>query len=190
MTLPINWGDGTSTYRASDMNTLDAVVNAHSNALPAALVGAAVGVKTSGTATSGTGQTQVASYLIGASKWATGMAFRVTVYGQQSTTSGVLTWNLRVGTANTSADTLICASTANVAASGGCRYEALLTCRSTGASGTVFGASVGQGSTATGVSTATATQTVNTTVANYVTIGVAAGAGTHTVNTAVISQVT
>jgi hypothetical protein len=188
MTLPINWATG-NTYQATDMNTLDAVVNSHSNALPAALVGTAAGVRTTDQATSGTGQVQVASYTIGASKLAAGMAFRVTVFGQQSTTSGVLTWNLRVGTANTSADTLICASTSNVAASGGCRYEALLTCRSTGASGTVFAASVGQGSTATGVSTATATQTVNTTVQQYLTVGVAAGAGTHTVRTAVISQV-
>ncbi len=85
---------------------------------------------------------------------------------------------LRCGTAGTTADAAVCATPATAVATGtGWTAQAFMTCRSVGSGGTVMGNGWVLG-TAPGKSPQTAAVTVNTTVANTLTMTVIGGGTT------------
>ncbi len=152
-------------------------------------VGAVTGATTvtSGTATATTVDTPLAAYTCPANSLAAGTTFSVKVGGIQTVASGVVTFNVRIGTATTTAGSTIVASVAPAfALAGGGFVDALLTVRTTGAGGTCIASGIGVGSTVVN-STATLTQTVSTTVQNFVSISASAAAGTFTTSNVFIA---
>ena len=142
---------------------------------------------TTGTATATTVDTPLAAYTCPANSLAAGTTFSVKVGGIQTVASGVVTFNVRIGTATTTAGSTIVAAVAPAfALAGGGFVDALLTVRTTGAGGTCIASGIGVGSTVVN-STATLTQTVSTTVQNFVSISASAAAGTFTTSNVFIA---
>ncbi|HUO62025.1 MAG TPA: hypothetical protein VMT96_01055 [Candidatus Bathyarchaeia archaeon] len=135
-------------------------------------------------------QTVVASYTFPANLLTSGQAFQFQLFGTQSSTSGSMTYYVCVGTAGTSADTVVTSVVAPSAASAGASMSGILTVRTIGSNGTCIASGVAMGSavSSASVSTTTATTTINTTVQNYLTLQMKiSGAGSHTVQQAFIS---
>jgi hypothetical protein len=137
-----------------------------------------------------TTQTQVVGLTIPANTLTVGRTYRVTVSGTVTSSAvNVVTLRVRCGP-TTLTGSILCAitpSSTNSASSDGFTFEALLTCRATGAGGTMigeaffvggnsqpFGASVGHSNT-------TAPVTVDTTVQNVLEATIVTAAGTTTV---------
>ena len=181
MTLKNSWSVG-DTFLNTDANNVANAVNANTTTLATYLSGVAT---VAGAATSGTGQTQIISYTIPAGTLVPGAIYNVLLFGTHSATTATLTYQIHVGTTNTTSDTVITSAAPGVGSSGGATFQGLLTVQTTGSSGTTIASGVGTGSS-TVVATTTSTQTINTTVTNYLTVSVAASAGTHTVQQATI----
>lgn len=171
--LTINSSLGLSAFDGASFNL---------GGTPTVLSAAATGVTTV--------QTPIASYVLPANALSAGQMFQMQTFGTQAT-AGLVTFYLCVGTAGTSADTVVSSCSASVAAAGGSTSEGMVTIRTIGSTGTCIGGVAAQGSVfaSTNVSTTTATQTINTTVQNYLTLQIKSAAGTHTVQQAIISGV-
>jgi hypothetical protein len=167
------WADG-QTVHGTDINVITTAVNT--------LGAGNAATKAAVTSASSTAQTQLVSYTIPASYAVAGSTYKMKVFGTTGTASGTLTYQIHIGTANTTADVVVATAAPAVAASAGTMFEGLLTVRTTGAAGTCMASGIGMGST-TAYTTATVTQTVNTTVQNFLTVTVAASAGTHVIQT-------
>lgn len=141
---------------------------------------------TSPTSTSGTGQTQMASLMIPANTPSAGQSFKAQAFGSQSASAGTLTFEIHLGTNNSTSDPVVASVAPTVASSGSSYFEGLLTIRTTGSSGTCIASGIGVGSDSV-VKTATSTQTVDTTAVNYLTVSIAVSAGTHTCQQAVVA---
>ncbi len=103
---------------------------------------------------------------------------RITAAGIMTATTPTLLMKLHCGTAGTTADAVVCATVATAVATGtGWTAQAFMTCRSVGSGGTVMGNGFVLG-TAPGKSPQTAAVTVNTTVANILTMTVTGGGTT------------
>jgi hypothetical protein len=132
-------------------------------------------------------QTQLISYQIPVAAAAVGSTYGVNLFAVNGGTGqATITWQIHCGTTNTTADQVVASAVNATGASLGTSFNGLLTVRSTGASGTCMAAGQASGaSTATntslmGISTNTATQTINTTSTNPLYVTVSAQAGTTT----------
>lgn len=139
-----------------------------------------------------------AAYSLPAGTLYVGAAFRIVILGTcTSTAANVSTLTIRLGTAGTTADTAVLAAVCTAAASGTgvpFRFEAIVTIRTIGATGTVTAGVSLVNSGVTGISNAAAvvsgtgaTAAVNTTVGNFLGASIKS-AGTTTTST--ITQAT
>jgi hypothetical protein len=174
----------------SNTMTLSATDGASVNLsnFPVANLGGGTTIAATQAITTATTQTVIASMAIPASTLLAGDTFKLKVFATQSTSSTV-TYQIRIGTHNTSADTSVCSvvQAVGTGATGAAHFDGLLTVRTTGASGTCIASGIAYGSTTPVISTATATVAISTTVQNYVSVSVANSAGTHTIQTAFVS---
>ena len=137
-----------------------------------------------------TTETVVATATIPANSFVVGARYKVRISGTiTSTVANAVTINLRVGP-TTLTGTVVTTngpSATTTATSNGFTWEGTITCRSVGATGTLYGSSFFVGSAtqpftvATGHSNNTGTSTIDTTVANLIEATVATAAGTTTV---------
>ena len=147
----------------------------------------AITANTSGITTT---QTQVVGLTIPANTLTAGRTYRVTVSGTiTSTVSNSVTLRCRIGT-TTLTGNIVTSNAPNAtttASNDGFTWNALVTVRSTGASGTIIGESYFVGSNtqpftvSSGHSGTTATVTVDTTVQNILEATIVTGAATTTV---------
>ena len=143
-----------------------------------------------------------AAFPIPANTLVAGMAFRVTAYGTcTSTVANLSTFTVRFGTAGTTSDATVLAATCTAAASGTTipfKFEAIVTIRTIGATGTVTASVQIVNNGVTGISAAAvtvagtgSTLTMNTTVANFLGLSYksAASTTTSTFDQVVVEQV-
>lgn len=137
-----------------------------------------------------TSQTQVVGLAIPANTLEAGDVFRITAFGTcTSTVANAVTFRLRIGTTTLTGNILSTNNpTATTTASNDpFEIDALVTIRTTGASGTATGGQVMNGGatqpfgSATRTDQPTSTQTVDTTVANVLELTAVTAAGTTTV---------
>lgn len=144
-----------------------------------------------------------APFPIPASTLAAGMAFRIVAHGTCTASSAkTSTFNVRLGTAGTTADTVVLAATSASSGSGTgvpFRFEAIVTIRTIGSVGTAV-ASVeivnngvtGVAAVGTTVAGAGVTAAVNTTVKNFLGLSYVSGSGSGvacTFNQVTVEQV-
>lgn len=138
-----------------------------------------------------TTQTQVVALTIAANTLAVGRTYRLTASATvTSTVANTVTLRARIGTTTLTGNviTVITPAATTTASNNGFTFVAMVTCRSTGASGSIigesyfvggnsqpFGASVGHDNT-------TATVSVDTTVQNILEVTMVTAAGTTTLN--------
>jgi hypothetical protein len=144
-----------------------------------------------------------AAYSIAANTLAVGMAFRITAYGTCiSTAANLSTFTVRFGTAGTTADATVLAATCTAAVTGTTvpfKFEAIVTIRTIGSTGTVTAGVQIVNNGVTGISSATTpvvvgtgtTLTMNTTVGNFLGLSYksAATTTTATFNQVIVEQV-
>jgi len=159
------------------------VTNGHLAALPAtSTVAATSGINTA--------ETIVATQTLAASALQIGSIYRVRVHGTcTSTATNASTFSLNFGPLGTEADALVATVGVTAAASGTTVpffVDFEMVCRTVGATGTVAGFGVLVNNGVTGVSAAavvvgaTGTQTVDTTVANKLTVSYVSAVSTTT----------
>jgi hypothetical protein len=159
------------------------VTNGHIAALPAtATVAASAAINTV--------ETVVATQTLAASALQVGSVYRVRVHGTcTSSVANASTFSLNFGPLGTEADALVATVGVTAAASGTTIpffVDFEMVCRTVGATGTVAGFGILANNGVTGVSAAavvvgaTGTQTVDTTVANKLTVSYVAVAATTT----------
>lgn len=148
---------------------------------------ASISANTAGITTT---QVQVVALTIAANVLTAGRAYRLTVSGTiSSSVANAVTLRARIGTTTLTGNIITsnAPSATTTAAGDGFTWTALVTVRSTGASGSIIGESsfVGGSSqpfaTATGHSSVTATVAVDTTVQNILEATIVTAAGTTTV---------
>lgn len=123
-------------------------------------------------------ETVVHSIPLPANSMLVGTTFRITAAGIITATAPTLTGRVRIGTTGTTADAAVVATPAVAVATGtGWTTEMYVTIRTIGSGGTWMGQGLVQG-TAPGKSTNTATQAINTTVANFLTLTLQGGGTT------------
>lgn len=169
-----------------------------SNNVGALVAGGATSITANVTLTTTPG-TVIASAPIPANALRAGDTFRIVAHGQTSV-AGTVTFRLHYGAAGTTADTPLFTTPAAVAATttlAGLTFDATVTVRAIGASGSILANGVVQAlplttGAATGLSartTQTAAVSVDTTSAKFLTISAFQSAGTHTIYNAMIAVV-
>lgn len=135
-------------------------------------------------------QVQVVGLTIPANTLTVGRTYRLVVHGTiTASVANAVTMRARIGTTTLTGNivTSNAPNSTNTASADGFRWEALVTVRSTGASGTIIGGSHYVGSASqpfaqnAGSSVATSTVTVDTTVQNILEATIVTAAGTTTV---------
>jgi hypothetical protein len=196
--FPINLASNVTgtlgTAHGGTGSTATAFVNLASNVtgvLPVTNGGTGVSVGaetiTTGATAASTTQTQLASLSIPASTLVAGSTFAFKIIGNGS--AGSMTFEIHIGTTNTTSDAI--ALTIPATGSGGAfMADGALTVRTTGSSGTCIANGFVMGLNTLQGSTGTATTTVNTTVANFITISAASSSGTFTAQVAYIYPIT
>jgi hypothetical protein len=133
-----------------------------------------------------------AAFSIAANVLVVGMAFRITAYGTcTSSAANLSTFTVRFGTAGTTSDASVLAATCTAALSGTTvpfKFEAIVTIRTIGATGTITASAQIVNNGITGISTATTpvvagtgtTLTMNTTVGNFIGLSYKSAASTTT----------
>jgi hypothetical protein len=146
---------------------------------------------TSAVATSGTGQNQVVSLSIPANTLAVGTTFAIKAFGVQNatTTTTDLKFQIHLGPNNSTSDTVVSTIDFALTASAGAAIDGLLTIRTTGSGGTTIAGILNTVTAGATASATTTTQTVDTTVNNFLTLSVSTSAGVHTIEVAAISVV-
>jgi hypothetical protein len=133
----------------------------------------------------------LSSNVIPASSMSAGTTFRIKAQGVGASVTSNLTMSLYMGTNGTTADVLISTATTSVTSNVWYSFDGLVTVRATGVAAAVIGAcrvSVGTaGGPLIAHSVTTLTQSVNTTVANYVTLAQTNSTNTSTVTVGVIT---
>jgi hypothetical protein len=198
--------------RGLDANTTAGIVDGGTTTVPAKkAVGMNLGLTpattTRATATTASNtETVLAQIALPANSMTVGSTYRIKVYGGFSNTlatAATTTWRVRLGTAGTTADAIVVPSpvfTSNAAATNNIAFniEVMVTVRGTGTTGQVVAMGVLNNNGATGMTTSTTNQvwpsgaapgvgtglgSVNTTVANF--LSVTAQTSTATSNVAV-----
>lgn len=140
-----------------------------------------------------------APFLIAANTLVAGMSFKISASGTcTSTVANTCTFNVRLGTAGTTSDSVVQALSTTAVTSGTAvpfRVEALVTIRTIGSTGTAVAnlellnnGVTGLSGSAVVLAAETTALTINTTVANY--LGLSYVTVTHTTTTCTFSQVT
>lgn len=125
-----------------------------------------------------------------------GTTFRVTAFGNSASTADTVTFRIKIGTAGTTADTLITSvAPLTTLATDGLVFQGMVTVRTIGSGGTCLGNGWSNlvGATATTgtitISNTSATTAVNTTVANFIDLTIQSSTGTVSIYNACIEVI-